>query len=395
MEKQPSGTVTLIALGAFALGMASYVMAGLVPMIVEDFAVSVGGAGQLVTAFTLAYAIGSPVCVALLPPQRQRQGVLLALAVFTLANLASALVTSYVALVITRVFAGIGAGVYLALGIAAASAVVDAPRRGKALAIVMGGMASGTVLGVPLGLTLAERFGWTSALWTVALLGLAALMGLALKLPPLPASAASTLGEKLAVLRDASVMRILAVSLLAAVASLGLYTYLAPVLADPNLGGVAKITPWLWVWGVGGVLGSFSIGPLADRMNGQTLVALIMALLTAALATLPLTAALDARLAMVPIALWGAVGWALQVPQNGQLLAAREGRGGGNIAVALNESALYLGSAIGAGTGGLIFALQPDGAALCYAAAAVAGLGLLLQAGALRRRRATPACPGS
>ena len=42
----------------------------------------------------------------------------------------------------------------------------------------MGGMASGTVLGVPLSLLLAERLGWASALWLVAALGLVTLAGL-------------------------------------------------------------------------------------------------------------------------------------------------------------------------------------------------------------------------
>lgn len=56
-----------------------------------------------------------------------------------------------------------------------------------------------------------------------------------------------------------------------------------------------------------------------------------------------------ACLAMVPIAFfWGAVGWALQVQQNNELIRTRETQGNGNLAVALNESALYLGSAIGA-----------------------------------------------
>jgi len=157
VKHQRMATVYLIALGAFALGMASYVIAGLVPMVVSDFGVSVAKAGQLVTAFTLAYGIGSPVFVALLPAHKQRLGLLVALAIFTIANLVSALVTTYTALVITRIFAGVGAGVYLAMGIAASAAVVPKDKRGQALALIMGGMASGTVLGVPAGLMIAEQ----------------------------------------------------------------------------------------------------------------------------------------------------------------------------------------------------------------------------------------------
>jgi len=115
--------IYLIALGAFALGMASYVTAGLIPMIESDFSVSVAIAAQLVTAFTLAYGLGSPIFVALTPPDRQRTGLLVALAVFVVANAASALAGDFNMLMLWRAVAGIGAGVYLAMGIGACAAL--------------------------------------------------------------------------------------------------------------------------------------------------------------------------------------------------------------------------------------------------------------------------------
>ena len=95
----------------------------------------------------------------------------------------------------------------------------------------MGGMAGGTVLGVPLSLLLAQQLGWTAALWLVALLGGLALAGLLWKLPALPAAPAISLRRKLALLADGQVLAILLVSLLAAIASLGMYTFIAPLLA--------------------------------------------------------------------------------------------------------------------------------------------------------------------
>lgn len=77
------------------------------------------------------------------------------------------------------------AGTYLAIGIAAAVGVAQAGARGKTISIIMGGMASGTVLGVPLGLLLAERWGWQAALWLIAIIGLVAPI---CRLPPMPAA---------------------------------------------------------------------------------------------------------------------------------------------------------------------------------------------------------------
>lgn len=379
MNNKGVGTVYLIALGAFSLGMASYVMAGLVPMVMNDFDVSVATAGQLVTAFTLAYGIGSPIFVALLPVNKQRTALLLALLIFSIANLSSAWAATYTQLVMTRILAGIGAGVYLAMGISAATIVVPKNQRGKSIAIVMGGMASGTVLGVPIGLILADYFGWASTMWLIAILGGVAAVGLTLCLPSLPDTEAASLREKLLVMTDVKVARILTVSLLAAIASLGMYTYLASFMLNDSFGGVSNATPWLWVWGIGGILGSFLVGSFTDRINDSSLVAIIMLILTFALLALPLIASISPWVAMLPIAVWGAVGWALQVPQNNQLIAVREGSGGGNVAVALNESALYLGSALGAAGGGLVYAFQLSLWILPVGAAVVALFGLILQ----------------
>lgn len=393
MFRNAPAAVWLIAMGAFALGMASYVTAGLIPMIGQAFSVEVAVAAQLVTAFTLAYGIGSPLCVALLPATGQRMGLLLALAVFALANAASALVDDFTLLLACRAVAGLGAGVYLATGIAAAVAVSPADQRGKAIALIMAGMASGTVLGVPLSLLLAEWLGWQAALWLVTLLATLAWLGLARRLPGLPATAVQTLRSKCALLADTRVLTVLTVSLLAAVASLGMYTFIAPLLAEPAYGGVQGITPYLWTWGLGGIVGSILVGPVAERVRGPQLTLMIMLILAASLLALPLAAAISPWLAMLPIALWGAVGWALQVPQNNQLISARERQGDGNLAVALNESALYLGSAMGAAAGGVVLLMQWPGWALPISAGAIALLGAGLQLLNLRSGRPAPGTP--
>lgn len=387
MSKTISAPVYLIAIGSFALGMASYVTAGLIPMIEQAFNVQVAVAAQLVTAFTLAYGIGSPVFVAMLPAQRQRFGLLLALGVFVIANAASALVEDFVLLMVCRGVAGVGAGVYLATGIAASAAVSAPELRGKAIAIIMGGMASGTVLGVPVSLLLAEQYGWQTALWLVAFLGLISWVGLLVKLPAISTGATISVRRKLALLADPKVLCILLVSLLAAVASLGMYTFMVPLMADPVFGAVENITPYLWIWGVGGVVGSFLVGPLVDRIKGSMLTLLILVILSASLFALPAAAAITPWLAMLPIAVWGAVGWALQVPQNNELLAARSHQGDGNLAVALNESALYLGSSLGAAAGGLILLLQMPGWILAVSAGAVSVAAAILQIKLLRGER--------
>lgn len=380
--------VYLIALGAFALGMASYVTAGLIPMIEPAFGISAGVAAQLVTAFTLAYGLGSPIVVALLPGQAQRKGLLMALGLFVIANAASALSTSFSWLLVFRALAGIGSGVYLAVGIAAV-ATISPFGRAKAISIIMGGMAAGTVLGVPLGLVFAERLGWASAFWLITLLGIIAFVGLFWRLPTLPISESIALRKKMSLLLNRQVIVILLVSLLAAIASLGMYTFLAPLMSASEYGGVDSITPYLWIWGVGGIVGSFLVGPLTDRIRTPFMTLFIMLILALSLISLPVIASWNTWFAMVPIVIWGAVGWGLQVPQNNQLIDVRESEGDGNLAVALNESALYLGSAIGAGVGGMVLVFNLPVWTLPVGAGIVAAIGAFLQFMSMRDHEVT------
>ncbi|MFI1203801.1 MFS transporter [Streptomyces sp. NPDC020883] len=379
--------VWLLTLGAFTLGLDAYVMAGLLPVIAADVGTRVSLAGQLVTAFTLAYAIAAPLVAGLLSGVRPRLLILVALAVFTLGNGLTALAPSLGTLLAARVVAGAGAGVYSALSTAAAAALAPAEQRGRALALVMGGMSAGTVLGVPIGVLLAEHTGWRATLWLVTGLGAVAFGGLAALLPQVPAAPAVPVRARLAAIADRNVAPVVTVSFLAAVASLGLYTYLAPVLAAA--GGVHEVTPYLWAWGAGGVLGSVLAGPLVDRTGRvRTLAGAVLLVVAAAQALLPTLADVALPGAAAALVAWGAAGWAFQVPQQHRLLQAGEQRG--TVALALNNSALYLGSAVGSALGGLALAAGLPPAALPWAAAGVAALGLLLHLAAGRRSRPAP-----
>ncbi|MCZ0995146.1 MFS transporter [Streptomyces noursei] len=378
--------VWLLTLGAFTLGLDAYVMAGLLPVLAADIGTRVSLAGQLVTVFTLAYAISAPLVAGLLSGVRPRLLILAALAVFTVGNGLTALAPSLGALLAARVVAGAGAG--------STRAVHRGRRRtgpgGEARPGAGAGHGRderGHRAGRADRVLLAEHTGWRATLWLVTALGAVALGGLAALLPQVPAGPAVPVRARLTAIADRAVAPVVAVSFLAAVASLGLYTYLAPVLAAA--GGVHEVAPYLWAWGAGGVLGSVLAGPLVDRTGRVRLLAgVILLVVTAAQALLPTLAAVALPGAVVALVAWGAAGWAFQVPQQHRLLQASAQRG--TVALALNNSALYLGSAVGSALGGLALAAGLTPAALPWAAAGVAALGLLVHLVAGRRSRPAP-----
>jgi predicted MFS family arabinose efflux permease len=62
---EPLTRLFWLTLGAFAIGTEGFMIAGLLPALAQDLEVGLSAAGHLVTAFSLAYALGAPVMAVL------------------------------------------------------------------------------------------------------------------------------------------------------------------------------------------------------------------------------------------------------------------------------------------------------------------------------------------
>lgn len=374
--------VLALAAGMFVLGVDAYVVAGLLPAIAVTFHASAGQAGQTVTMFTLCYALAAPVCALRLAGKPVRTVLALALVLFAAANAASALAPSLALLLAARAAAGIGAGIFSPVAVAAAASLAGERRKGRALGLALAGMGSGTVVGVPLGLWLASLLGWQGTLWFVAILALAALACIAWRLPDMPAAAPVPLRERLTMLLDARVAATVLVTFLAAAGSLGLYTYVAPIVHQLAPG--SAVEPYFWAWGLGGVGASAAVGTLIDRTGSvSSLMAAILACLAAGLVLLP-EALPHGAAGYAAVFVWGAMGWACVAPQQHALLSL--GGRQGAAAVALNSSANYLGGAAGAALGAMAIPLAGLAGLPLFAASAVL-LALAVQATIVSRSR--------
>ncbi|MET9454500.1 MFS transporter [Streptomyces canus] len=383
----PMNRLYILVLGAFALGLDAYVMAGLLPKVAADLHTSESAAGQMVTLFTLCYALAAPVFATALAGRPAKTVLTAALLLFTAANALTALAGSLTVLLVARALAGVGAGVYSPMAAATAASLAGEERRGRALALVMGGMSIGTVIGVPVGVLLADHVGWRGTLWLITGLGAVAIAGIVLALPRLEAAPPPPLRERARILARRPVAAIAGVSLIAGVTSLGLYTYLAPFLADA--GGIDSTLGAMWAWGLGGVAGSLLIGRIVDRTGRPyAVVTVVLLLLCLSHLLLPVAARATWVLA-VPLVVWGATGWALQVPQQHQLIAARPDQA--PVAVSLNSSAVYLGSALGSALGGVTLAAGVAPADLPYWTGALVAVGLVLHLVLVRMPRSADA----
>ena len=102
-------TVALVALamGGFAIGTTEFVSMGLLPQLARGVEVSIPAAGHAISAYALGVVVGAPT-IAFLAARLPRRALLVALmTAFALGNAASALATSYDALLVARFAAGL------------------------------------------------------------------------------------------------------------------------------------------------------------------------------------------------------------------------------------------------------------------------------------------------
>ncbi|MFD4529540.1 MFS transporter [Streptomyces sp. NPDC058470] len=377
----------LLALGTFAVGTDGMVMAGILPLIARDLDVSISVAGQTVTVFALAYAVLAPVLAAATARWPRRRTLLIALTVFTLANCLTALAPSYGTLLATRVLAAAGAALYTPTANGVATGLVPPERRGRAIAVVMGGLTVATALGVPLG-TWIGRSDWRLTMWLVTGLGVAAFAGLALLLRELPQPAAAlSLRDRVAPLANPRVLGAALTTFLVFLSFQTSFIYYTVGTHAATGGDQDRLTLLLLVSGIASVGGSSIGGRLVDKWGPRAVILTSSTAYVVLAATAPWTLR-TMPTALVASALTPLVGWGIAValitrvasldPPNAPVL------------VSLNSSALYLGMAAAGGTGSLAIALFGDrwfllvGAGLMVLATAVAAVTTRERSGDLR-----------
>lgn len=131
-------------------------IAGLLPTLARDLNVGLVAAGHLVTAFSLAYAIGAPVMAVLTAGLERRRLLAVVISGFTLANLLAALAPGYFGLLAARLLPALSAASFMPAASGYAATLGGPERRGHALSMVTNGLTLAIIAGVPLGVLVGE-----------------------------------------------------------------------------------------------------------------------------------------------------------------------------------------------------------------------------------------------
>jgi predicted MFS family arabinose efflux permease len=360
-ELAPSTTpIYWLALGTFAIGTEGFMIAPLLPKMATDLSVSVSAAGQLVTAFALAFAISSPILTTVTGGFNRRWILIMSMLAFAGANLFAWRSSDYGGVMVARIMLAFAAGLYVPNANALAGTFVRPERRGRALAIVNGGTTIAIVLGLPLGSMIGNHFGWRSTFLGVGALSIIAAFGLLLGLPSGAGDhmKVASMKERIAVARRPIVLCTLLITTIWATGVYTVWTYIAPYMVSAvGLDG-NEISAVVFLWGMSAAIGVFAGGYFNDKIGSRAVLVPTLAALALAFVLLALVPSfLTQRQALVPVlgavVLWGVSAWGFFPAQVARLIAI----GGHHLApivLSLNASFMFVGFSAGAWLGAVI-----------------------------------------
>jgi DHA1 family inner membrane transport protein len=337
-----------------AVGTQGFAFAGVLADIAKDLGISIGQAGFIVGASSITFAIGAPLAASLVAQVERRRVILLSLVALTIINALCAVAATYPALVLLRVASGIAAAFIGALATVAAAALVPPEKRGRAFAIVMGGLTVAFVVGVPLGSVVGGAFGWRATFWLSAAVCALAIALIAVSVPPI-VPVAGPRPEIRDITGNRALLHVFSLTLLGFAATFTVVSFIGPVVTRTTGATGAGVGALQIFIGLGSVAGLALGGVLSDRGKGWS--AQLIAFSVMALSLAAYWPALAAPTASVPTIAMGALIFVgatalfLLIPVNLAQITATAG-GAAPIALALNGSLVSLGQGAGAVFGG-------------------------------------------
>ncbi|WP_297674794.1 MFS transporter AraJ [uncultured Bacteroides sp.] len=338
-----------LAFGTLGLGIAEFVMMGILPDVAKDLDISIPVAGHFISAYALGVCVGAPALI--LARKHPLKHILLALVTLIMVgNICAALAPNYWVLLLARFISGLPHGAYFGVGSIVADKLADEGKGSEAVSIMVAGMTVANLFGVPLGTSLSSMVSWRITFLLVGCWGVIILYYIWRWVPHVEGLKDTGFKGQFRFLKTPAPWLILGATALGNGGIFCWYSYINPMLTDVSGFSVGSITGLMVLAGFGMVVGNLVSGRLSDRYTPGKVGTVVQALIAVVLLLLFFLSPY-AWLAALLMCLCTAGLFAVSSPE--QILIIRVAKGGEMLGAACVQVAFNLGNAIGAYVGGM------------------------------------------
>ena len=337
-----------LMVGNFVIGCGVMSVAGTLNDMAQSLSISVALAGQLITIAAATMCFGAPLLAGWVAGFDRRRLLALALLWYAAGHALSALMPSYAALWPVRALTMLAAAVFTPQAAAAIGFMAPAEHRGRAITFIFLGWSIASVVGLPLSQWIGDTYGWRSTFFAIAAIAVIAAAWVYTALPDGVRPAALSLRAWKQVLTHPVLMAMVLITALSGAGQFTLFSYFAPYFRQVLAASTEQITLLLMWFGAFGLIGNVALTRVIDRVGAHTAVTFAIALIAVSLVLWPLgTGVLSTGVVLIP---WALGCFASNSGQQARLSIAAPALA--PALMALNTSAIYLGQAAGAASGG-------------------------------------------
>jgi len=343
--------IYILSLISFLVGTSQYNISGNLDKMADVLGVSIGAAGQLITVFSLAYAIGTPILMVLTAKMERRKLLIYMLFVFIIGNLLSVIVPTYGLFMIARIIMALSTGVVIVTVLSIAAKIAPSNKKASSIATVVMGFTASLIIGVPIGRFITSTYGWEFVFIGIALLVLLVILIVLNTIPKMNGDVSVPLTRQIAMFKKPKIALALSITFFSMTAYGIIFTYLSPFLVNTVGMSDHLLSITLLVLGVASLFGSKLGGLSADKRGVIfTLKRGLIVNLTSIVVLSFITHSIIAVLIILTV--WSFAGWSIGATQQYNL--ATISPESSDVLLGLNQSMMQLGFAVGAGLGGVI-----------------------------------------
>ncbi|QBD82918.1 MFS transporter [Ktedonosporobacter rubrisoli] len=335
----------------FVIGTDLFVVSPLLPLVAGRYQISTSTAGWMVTAFSIMYMLAAPFC-GLLADRLGRRSLLVAgLLSFAVANGLTGLASSFPWLLGSRLLAGSAAAAITPSIYALVSDAAPPQRRGSRLGVVGSGLLIAIAVGAPFGAIMAQALGWQTIFLGLAVASLILALVNRGTWPGRSPSPTAHKADQLPSLQAWIILRTVGPTAIWSAALYGVYTYLGAGLRTAAHFSPSQVATLLIWYGAGIVAGSLLGGYLSDRFGTRVISTISLGGLAGCFLLLSLVLN-HPLLIFIGFTIAPLLAQLFLPAQQARLVQAFPNRRA--LLLAWNNSALYLGIALGSAIGGIL-----------------------------------------
>jgi predicted MFS family arabinose efflux permease len=338
--------------GNFVIGCGVMAVVGVLNDLTASLQVSVARGGQLIAIAAAVMCFSAPLLAGWVGGFDRRRLLAGTLLWYAAGHALSARMPNYETLWPIRAATVLGAAVYTPQAAAAIGHMAPLAHRGRAITFIFIGWSVASIVGMPVASWLGDTFGWRVAFGAIAALGAIAACWVYAVMPDGVKPAALSRADWKAVLTNPVLMAMVMVTALSGAGQFTLFSYFAPYYKLVLQASPTQISLLFFWFGVFGLIGNALLSRWIDRLGADRSVAIALALMALSLLLWPLAAGIvGMALILIP---WGLGIFACNSAQQARLGIAAPAFA--SALMALNSSAIYLGQAAGASSGGWLIA---------------------------------------